>query len=106
MCIRDSVGSLLNEPAHHREIFVSDSFSDRGGGVRKHHVRLVVIDICPFFQKQAGKFGIALGHSGPECLPAKLAHRDPGLFQHRDILRALAPAHFLIKWYKKRRETE
>ena len=89
------VGSLLNEPAHHGEIFVSDSFGDRGGGVRKHHVRLVVIDVCPFFQKQPGKFGIAIGHSGPERLAAKLVHCDPGLLQHRDILRALAPAHFL-----------
>ncbi|CAN4035986.1 N-acetylmuramoyl-L-alanine amidase AmiA, partial [Dysosmobacter welbionis] len=89
------VGSLLNEPAHHGKIFVSDSFGDSGGGVRKHHVRLVVIDVCPFFQKQPGKFGIALGHSGPECLAAKLVHCDPGLLQHRDILRALAPAHFL-----------
>ena len=80
---------------HHGEIFVSDSFSDSGGSVRKHHVRLVVIDVCPFFQKQSGKFGIALGHSGPECLAAKLVHCDPGLLQHLDILRALAPAHFL-----------
>ena len=54
-------------------------FGDSGRGVRKHHVRLVVIDVCPFFQKQLGKFGIALRHSGPECLAAKLVHCDPGL---------------------------
>ena len=74
---------------------MSDSFGDSGGGVRKHHVRLVVIDVCPFFQKQPGKFGIALRHSGPKCLAAKLVHCDPGLFQHLDILRSLSPAHFL-----------
>jgi len=55
----------------------------------------VVIDVCPFFQKQSGKFGIALGHSGPECLAAKLFHCDPGLLKHRDVLRALTPAYFL-----------
>ena len=70
-------------------------FGDSGRGVRKHHVRLVVINVCPFFQKQPGKFGIALGHSGPKCLAAKLVHCDPGLLQHLDILRSLSPAHFL-----------
>ena len=89
------VGSLLNEPAHHREIVGAGGLGDRGGGVREHHVRLVIIDVCPFFQKQPGKFGIALGHSGPECLAAKLLHCNPGLLQHLDILRALAPAHLL-----------
>ncbi len=74
---------------------MADSLSDSSRSVRKHHVRLVVIDVCPFFQKQSGKFGIALGHSGPKCLAAKLVHRDPGLLQHLDILQALAPANFL-----------
>ena len=77
------VGSLLNEPAHHGEILMPSRFGDSGGGVRKHHVRLVVIDVCPFFQKQPGKFGVALGHSGPECLAAKLVHCDPSLHHLR-----------------------
>ena len=55
----------------------------------------MVIDIRPFFQKQFGKLGLSIGHRRPECLAAKLVHSDPGLLQHLDILRALAPAHFL-----------
>ena len=89
------VGSLLHQPAHHGKIVRAGGLGDRGGGVREHHVRLVVIDIRPFFQQQFGKLGLSLGHSGPECLAAKLVHCDPGLLQHLDILRSLAPAHFL-----------
>ena len=92
---KGDIRSLFHQPAHHGEIVGAGGLGDRGGGVREHHVRLVVIDVCPFFQKQSGKFGIVLGHSGPECLAAKLIHCDPSLLQHRDILRALAPAYFL-----------
>ena len=55
----------------------------------------MVIDVCTFFQQEFGKFGLSIRHSGPKCLAAKLVHCDPGLLQHRDILRALAPAYFL-----------
>ena len=87
--------TLLNEPANHREIVGAGGLGDRGGGVREHHVRLVVIDIRPFFQQQFGKLGLSIGHRRSECLAAKLVHCDPGLLQHLDILRVLAPAHFL-----------
>ena len=76
---KGDIRSLFHQPAHHGEIVGVGGLGDRGRGVRKHHVRLVVIDVCPFFQKQLGKFGIALRHSGPECLAAKLVHCDPGL---------------------------
>ena len=45
------VRPLFHQPAHHGEILMPSRFGDSGGGVRKHHVRLVVIDVCPFFQK-------------------------------------------------------
>ena len=89
------VGPLFHEPAHHREIVGAGGLGDRGGSIREHHVRLVVIDVCTFFQQEFGKFGLSIRYSGPKCLAAKLVHCDPGLLQHRDILRALAPAYFL-----------
>ena len=48
------VSSLLNEPAHHGEIVGAGGLGDRGRGIREHHVRLVVIDIRPFFQSGMG----------------------------------------------------
>ena len=74
---------------------MSDSFNDSSRGVRKHHVRLVIIDIRSFFEKQSGQFCITFGHSGSECFTAKLSDTDSCFFQHGNILGPITPAHFL-----------